>query len=137
MADVRRMLDQLGDELWVIDRQGRDVPSIKLTRSGDVIRIAGPAETLSGQRVFEGDAFDLFAPFDAAPDLRVPRQHLRIVPGKVAGEPHLAHSRLTTRDVAGLARRGFTIAEIRELYPGEDSDALREAIDLEASLTAA
>jgi len=137
MTQVRRMLDELGDDLWMIDQRGRDVPTIKVTRSGEVIKAAGPAEALSGQRVFEGDAFDLFAPFDTAPDLRVPRARLRIVPGKVAGEPHLAHSRLTTRDVAGLARRGFTLAEIRELYPGEDSDALREAIDLEASLLAA
>lgn len=137
LADVRRMLDQLGDELWMVDQRGRDVPTIKVTRSGGVIKTASPAELLSGQRVFEGDAFDLFAPFDTAPDLRVPREHLRIVPGKVAGEPHLAHSRLTTRNVAGLARRGFTPSEIRELYPGEDPDALREAIDLEVSLSAA
>lgn len=137
MADVRRLLDQLGDELWAVDQHGRDVPTIKVTRSGRVIRVTGPAETLSGQRVFEGDAFDLFAPFDAAPDLRMPRRHLRIVPGKVAGEPHLAHSRLTTRDVAGLSRRGFTMDEIVELYPDESPQALSEAIDLEASLSAA
>ena len=133
-TQVRRMLDQLGDDLWMIDQRGR-VSTIKVTRSGEVIMATGSGETLSGQQVFEGDAFDLLAPFDTAPDLRVPRARLRIVPGKVAGEPHLAHSRLTTRHVAGSARRGFTLAEIRELYPGADSDALREAIELEASLS--
>jgi DNA-binding transcriptional MerR regulator/uncharacterized protein (DUF433 family) len=137
MADVRRMLDQLSDELWAVDQLGRDIPTVKVTRSGQVIRVIGPAETLLGQRVFEGDAFDLFAPFDAGPDLRVPRRHLRIVPGKVAGEPHLAHSRLTSCDVAGLSRRGFTLEEISELYPDEVPQALSEAIDLEASLRAA
>jgi len=136
MTQVRRMLDELGDDLWMIDQRGR-VPTIKVTRSGHVIKVAAPVETLLGERVFEGDAFDLFAPFGTAPDLRVPRARRRIIPARVAGEPHLARSRLTTRDVAGLARRRFTLEEIRELYPGENPDALREAIDLEASLSVA
>lgn len=136
MSQVRKMLDELGDALWTLDEAGREVPTIKVTSSGEVTRVDGPAETLAGQRVFEGDEFDLFGPFDTGPDLRAPRPRLRIVPGKVAGEPHLAHSRLTTRDVAGLAARGFTLEEISDLYPDEDRDALREAIDLEDELAA-
>lgn len=136
MTQVRRILDELGDDLWMIDQRDR-VPTIKVTRSGEAVKEAGPTEVLAGQRVLDGDAFDLFAPFGTAPDLRVARARLRIVPGKVAGEPHLVRSRLTTRDVAGLARRGLTLEEIRKLYPGENPDALREAIDLEASLSVA
>lgn len=136
MRDVRKTLDHLGDALWTVDEAGRAVPTIKVTRAGKVIWVDGPAETLSGQRVFEGDEFDLFGPFHTGPDLRVPRPRLRIVPGKVAGEPHLAHSRLITRDVAGLAARGFNLHEIGGLYPNEDPDALREAIDLEDELAA-
>lgn len=136
MREVRKTLDQLGDALWTVDEAGRAVPTIKVTSAGRVISVDGPAETLSGQRVFDGDEFDLFGPFRTGPDLRVPRPRLRIVPGKVAGEPHLAHSRLITRDVAGLAARGFTLHEIGELYPTEDPDALREAIDLEDELAA-
>jgi hypothetical protein len=39
---------------------------------------------------------DLFTPFEDGPDLREPAVHLRIVPGRYAGEPHLLGSiRLT------------------------------------------
>lgn len=48
------------------------------------------------------DVLGLTAPFGAAglqrPDLLRPRTHLRIVPAKVAGEPHVAHSRITHPD---------------------------------------
>lgn len=108
---VRRILNELGDDLWMIDQRRRDVPTIKVTRSGNVIRVAEPAEALSGQRLFKHDAFPPFAPLGAAPDLGIPRAVLGFVAGKVAGEPHLAHSRLTTRDVAGLAQRGLTLAD--------------------------
>jgi len=69
-------------------------------------------------------------------DLRVPRPRLRIVPGKVAGEPHLVGSRLTTRTVAGLAVRGLSVAQIAVLYPHEEPEALAEAVELERSLAA-
>lgn len=72
MTQVRRILDELGDDLWMIDQRD-SVPTIKVTRSGKVINEAGPAEMLVGQRGLDGDAFDLFAPFGSAPDLRAPR----------------------------------------------------------------
>jgi uncharacterized protein (DUF433 family) len=69
-------------------------------------------------------------------DLRAPRPRLRIVPGKVAGEPHLVGSRLTTRTVAALAARGFSAEQIAALYMHEDPAALAEAVELERSLAA-
>jgi hypothetical protein len=65
------------------------------------------------------DVLGLTAPFESAglsgPDLLRPRPHLRIVPSKVAGEPHAEHSRLTTQ-VAALADRGYPVAQIAAMY---------------------
>ena len=87
------------------------------------------------------DVLDVLGPFDIekgtwGPDLRQPMPHLRIVPGKVSGEPHLAHSRLTTQSVATLADRGFSLDDIKRLYPDESPDGLSEAIELERRLAA-
>jgi uncharacterized protein (DUF433 family) len=88
----------------------------------------------------EGTWVDLFASFEVAgahgPHLVRPRPNLRIVPGKVAGEPHLSGTRLTTLSVATLARRGLSLDEIAGLFPDQQRVALGEAIDLEDELTA-
>ena len=64
------------------------------------------------------DVLGLTAPFDSAgmsgPDLLRPRPHLRIVPSKVAGEPHVEQSRLTTQTIAALADRGYPQARSRQ-----------------------
>ena len=81
---------------------------------------------------------DLLGPFEGTegggPDLRRPREHLRIVPGKCAGEPHLEGSRLTTVTIAALASRGYTLDDVARLYPDETQESLAEAIELERSL---
>ena len=94
-----------------------------------------PREDLQGQALLDGTV-DLFARFQSGPDLRRARPHLRIARGKVAGEPHLAHSRLTTHSVAALADRGLSAGRITQLYPHEDRIALHEALDLERQLPA-
>ena len=70
------------------------------------------------------------------PDLRRPREHLRIVPGKLGGEPHLAGTRIATAAIASLSQRGFNEGRIIELYPHlrHSRDAIRNAIDLERQL---
>src|SRR4051794_3988994 len=92
----------------------------------------------------EPDQVDLFGPFQAAdedettvrgPDLLRPRPHLRIVPGKLGGEPHLAGSRLPTRAIAALAGRGLGPAEISTLFLDQTRAAITEAIELERQLT--
>jgi uncharacterized protein (DUF433 family) len=70
------------------------------------------------------------------PDLLCPRPALRIVPGKVGGEPHLAGTRLTTRSVAALARRGLDPGQIAGLFPDHAKGAIAEAIELERQLAA-
>lgn len=140
MAEVRDALDAFGDELWEEAPQGHDRPTIKVDGTGHVIH-AGRGEDASGQRVI-GDVLDLFGPFELAPDargpdLRTPDRHLRIAPGRCAGEPHLLGTRLTTRTVAALAARGYDLDMIGRLYPDEEVEALTEAVRFEQQLTSA
>lgn len=135
MREIRTMLASAGDSLWRVDTTGLERPTILVDVHGRIF-FDEPTRTVDGQGTMEG-LLDLFAPFADAPDLRQPRPHLRIVPGKVAGEPHLMHSRLMTRTVAALADRGFSAAEIAEMYPDESPAALREAVDLEHQLAPA
>jgi len=62
-----------------------------------------------------------------------PRPHLRIVPSKRAGEPHIEGSRLTTPTIAALGERGFNPSEIAERYDVDDI-SVAEALDLERDL---
>lgn len=134
MAEIRDLLDKLGDDLWRIDEAGRDVPTILVTPDGSVIVGERPRSTLGGQYLLDEASLDLLAPFEDGVDLRVPRERLRIVPGKVAGEPHLVGSRLTTRTVGALGERGLTAGQISDLYPHDDPVGIAEALDLERSL---
>jgi uncharacterized protein (DUF433 family) len=141
MAEVREALELLelqGVDLW--SASSALGSSLVVTRQGEIIVVAGDAMSTSrGQGVFP-ESLDILGPFDVdgdwGPDLRRPMPHLRIVPGKVSGEPHLVHSRLTTQAVAALAGRGFTTADIRRLYPSEDPEGLSEAVELERRLAA-
>jgi uncharacterized protein (DUF433 family) len=131
---VRRAIDELGDDLWD-EHDGVVQPSIRVVRDGHLVRVDLTPATLDGQLVLDG--IDLLVPGGGAIDLRRPRPRLRIHPGRVSGEPHLVHSRLTTRAVAGLARRGLSLDRIAELYPDDDPHGLVEAIDFEAQLESA
>jgi integrase len=67
--------------------------------------------------------------------LHAPRPHLRIVPGKLSGSPHIAHSRIETLAVAALASRGYETETIIKLYPHvRPAVAFNEAVDLEHQL---
>jgi len=128
-------LDEQGLDLW----DGRAGASPLFVDPTGKIVIDTPAAThdLSGQGVLPGwlDLLGVFEGSDGAgPDLRRPREHLRIVPGKCAGEPHIDGSRLTTVTVAALAGRGYTLDDVARLYPDESRQSLEEAIDLERSL---
>ncbi len=135
MAEVRAALDRFSDDLWREVAPGDDRPTIAVDPAGHVFHTER-LESVSGQRAL-GDALDLFAPFEDGPDLREPDAHLRIMPGRCAGEPHLLGTRLTTRTVAALAARGYDLAMISALYPDEDADALGEAVRFEQRLVRA
>jgi len=133
MAEVRAALDRFSDDLWREVTPGQERPTIAVDAAGQVFHVER-SETVGGQRAFR-DVLDLFAPFGDGPDLREPDEHLRIVPGRCAGEPHLLGTRLTTRTVAALARRGYELSTIAALYPDEDAAALGEALRFEDKLT--
>jgi uncharacterized protein (DUF433 family) len=142
VRDALIQLDKAGIDIWSAGEYGGHTTPLLVDRSGRIhVAESGSLRTLKRQQVMP-DLLDLLGPFDATgddtsgPDLRRPRPHLRIVPRKVSGEPHLARSRLTTRTVVALADRGFDLAQIHQLYPDEDIDGLREAIELEHSLAA-
>lgn len=128
-------LDEQGLDLW--DGRAGASPLFVDPTGKIVIDTPAAAHDLSGQGVLPGwlDLLGVFEGSDGAgPDLRRPREHLRIVPGKCAGEPHIDGSRLTTVTVAALAGRGYTLDDVARLYPDESRQSLEEAIDLERSL---
>jgi uncharacterized protein (DUF433 family) len=142
MGEVRRALqciDEAGLELW---SPGPDEPGpspLRVDRQGRiyVTGLDGVVDA-EGQGVLDPDALDLLGVFavngSRGPDLRAPRERLRIVPGKVAGEPHVAGTRVTTPALAALHARGYPLDGIAELYPDLAREAIAEALDLEDAL---
>ncbi len=139
MKAVRRALseiDRRGLDIWSPQLIGRS--PLVVDRAGKIhIRDDAGVEDLSGQPPLSADLLDLLGPFDllgaCGPDLVAPREHLRIVPARVAGEPHVAGSRLTTLSLAALADRGMTSEQVAALYE-IDIVAVEEAVDLEREL---
>ncbi len=139
MHHVRAALDELQRrrlDLW----DGRTATSpLVVDRGGQIIIVEGDVTSEVHGQLVAGTLLDLLGPFDSGdgsrgPDLRRPRAHLRIVPGKCAGEPHLDGTRVTTTAIAALSERGFGLDDIARLYPDESPDSIAEAIDLERSL---
>jgi uncharacterized protein (DUF433 family) len=98
-----------------------------------VMRRGGP------QAVHEELMIDLLAPFQSlegakGPDLARPGKGLRIVPGKLSGEPHIEGTRIETRVLWALRKRGFELEEIVELYADLKPDDVRNALILEDQL---
>lgn len=142
MAEVRRALDrlaQLGLDIWSNDEAAGTSPLL-VDRAGRILNAQDEVHPMEAAGQGRLDRLDLLGPFHSdlggGPDLIRPRPHLRIVPGKVAGEPHIARSRLTTLTVAALAAEGYDAGQIADLYPDEDKLALQEAAELEQALTA-
>ena len=139
MPAVRRALAALREldlKLWT-EESG---PAVRVDRSGNVY-LAGPEmiERVDGRRPLDAEWLDLIEPFTTheetvGPNLQAPRPHLRIVPGKLAGSPHIVSSRIETVAIAALANRGFNHDQIHTLYPVVQAVAIGEAIDLEEQL---
>lgn len=130
------MLKELDLELFTEDER----PRVRVDPGGHlyIVPDSGP-ENLVGMRPLQpSEMFDIIAPFETsitkAPDLHRPRPMLRIVPGKLSGSPHIAHTRIETIAVAALADRGFNSEQIERLYPKAAPVALLESVDLERQL---
>jgi len=141
MPAVRRALAQISEldlQLWS-EETG---PAVKVDRDGNVIVLAEPdPEVAHRQRALSVGEEELLpiAPFHTlegtrGPDLHTPRPRLRIVPGKLGGSPHVAHTRLESQALGALASSGLSEVKIYRLYPQVDRQAIDDALDLERQL---
>jgi len=135
---IRRALDELRDldlDLWSENRGS----TVLVDRAGQLhTKHDSAVTTLRGQRV-EPRLLDLLAPFQlphgpSGPDLRIPRPNLRIIPGKLAGSPHIVDTRVETVSLGALAERGMSSDLIAELYPSLSFEAIADALSLEGQL---
>ena len=107
MVQVRSVLAELeksGLDIW--DESGDRLSSpLRVDASGEIWLDMDGVPHHEGQTALPG-SLDLLGTFDFAerkgPDLIGPRPNLRIVPGRVSGEPHLAGSRITTLSAAAM-----------------------------------
>jgi uncharacterized protein (DUF433 family) len=147
MAAVRAALEVAASrdvDFWGAGGRRAPASSLRVDRSGHVWVQTGDGEHLNAwgdqSLRMEGPSLDLLAPFTLedrrGPHLVTPMPHLRIVPAKVAGEPHVEGSRITSRSLAALAARGLELGRISELY-GLSEAVVSEAVALEAQLNPA
>lgn len=92
-----------------------------------------------GRRQYEAGALDLVRPFEmhvgvVGPDLVRPGETLRIVPGKLSGEPHVEATRIQTQAIGALEARGLDSGSILDLYPDLAIENVTAAITLEHRL---
>ena len=140
MPQVREALDELesrGLDIWA---EHHDESGTLLVNIDGRVHLAdGWAAGMHGQMSLV-PMLDLLGPFGIGdhlgPDLIRPRPGLRIVPGKVSGEPHLVGSRITTRSVAALYRRFGDLGAVAGLYPEAGPETIEQAIQLESALAA-
>ena len=140
MPAVLRALAELRDldlSLWTED----GAPRVAVDRAGRVwLRPErGAMETVDGQRPLDEEWLDLIEPtWEGArgPNLQAPKPHLRIVPGKLSGSPHIVNTRIETIAISALRERGLDHEKIHQLYPVVAPVAIAEAIDLERQLRA-
>lgn len=125
----------------------------KAISSGDLLLYAdgkGTPHIAMGERMVEGSRLwrqyvqqgimvNLLSAYPFAgtlrgPDLVRPRAGLRIIPGKLSGEPHVEGTRIETRILWALHDRGFDDQQILTFYPDVSAAHLAQAIDLERQL---
>ena len=141
MAQIRRVLAAVDD---VGGRLKSESVKVWVESTGDVvIELEGKAFTpLGGQHLQGLVDIGFLNPIAAyqsglglsGPDLAVPRPTLRIIPGKLSGEPHVRNTRVGTESLRALARREMSDEVILSLYPALSLENVREAIDLEEQL---
>ena len=138
VRDALAELETRGLDIWDDSGEQPDSP-LQVDASADIWVVEGGVTNLDGQQAIPG-TLDLLGPFECGeqrgPDLLRPRGSLRIIPGRVSGEPHLAGSRITTQVAAALYKSIRDVEQIAELYPGFDAHSFAEAIEFEDSLAA-
>lgn len=140
MSQVREALEELEQrnlDIWADN--GQPGSPLRVDRGGRIHLTDGWSAGIQGQMSLAG-VLDLLGPFGngkhRGPDLIRPRPGIRIIPGKVSGEPHLIDSRITTRSVAAVYKRVRDLNAVVALYPGMAPETIGQAIDLEHALAA-
>jgi uncharacterized protein (DUF433 family) len=139
MPLVRRALAELRGldlDLWTDEES----PNVGVDRSGTIVLEPDrEPRHLDGQHLIDAETFDVLRPFDLGvehrgPDLVKPRPRIRIVPGKLAGAPHVYQTRVETQALAALKVRGLDATNIARLYPILKLEDVDDALDLEREL---
>ena len=121
------------------DTGGQLNSPLQVDSSGKIYVVSDGVTGPDGSQVLLG-ILDLLGPFECGeqpgPDLIRPRSNLRIIPGKVSGEPHLSGSRITTQVAAALYENLGDVEKVADLYPGIDIRSIDKAIQFEYSLAA-
>ncbi|TMC45357.1 MAG: DUF433 domain-containing protein [Chloroflexi bacterium] len=131
-------------EVRELMRDGVDLSESHLyvDHRGRIVRQLGPAlEHVDRQQLARPNVIDVLAEYRLAeregfvgPNLAQPRPLLRIVPGKLAGEPHVVDTRLSTAMIDALLVRGYTKDEVIDFYPFLSEAAVDDARSLEEQL---
>lgn len=131
---IRQALEQL-DERQLSRQELYHI--VAVSAAGDLYITVGehPVRAEPGMQVAWEEFIPLVRPYSWGPDLLEPRPRLRIIPGKLHGEPHLAGTRIPSAAVYALYMNGYDIDQIHAMYPTASLEALIDAIDLERSLS--
>lgn len=139
MRTVRQALDELRSlDLETVGDDGE--ATLVITPDGQVlVREPGsPPRLPTGQGILP-EVLDVIAPFSTLErtrgvDLRAPAEHVRILPRRLAGAPHVSGTRIDTESLAALRSRGFDDQRILALYPELSAGQLADALSVEAQL---
>lgn len=131
---IRQALEEL--DLHGIPRS-RLHDFLRVGRSGDVYMKHGDVvfRAEPGHQTLMQDTINPVQPYNGGPDLLTPRPRLRIIPGKLLGEPHLVGTRIPSATIYTLHQQGYSVENLLALYPDATHEAVAEAIDLERSLS--
>lgn len=134
IRSIRQALDAL-------DQRGLDRSQlhelIVVSQRGDLyldLANEGTVKATPGQQGAWGGLLHVVHPYQKGPDLLMPRPRLRIIPGKLHGEPHLLNTRIPSVSVYALTNAGYSLTQIHVMFPEASPEALAEAIELERSI---
>ncbi len=134
MPEVRAMVASLERSFA---RRDEALSRVQVTRDGRIVLDDPDHQMLvaSGQ-ILLSDVLELVKPFGDGPDLLRPAKGMRIIPGKLSGEPHVEGTRIPTRTIYELFRAGYLTGSIVSLFPELSLESVESAISLEAKLAA-
>lgn len=131
---IRQALEQLERADYTRDDLSR---LVAVSNTDGELYLQLPAGNVRARPGAQGtlpEVLHLVAPYNSAPDLLEPRPLLRIIPGKLHGEPHIIGTRIPSLTISALDKAGYRLEQIQAMYPDASPEALIEAINFERSL---